>query len=444
MRFFGRRKMFDVDTGDELELDSGEMLLVGDKIGEGGQGTVFKAELNGKEYALKWYHANAVRNPDEFYENLSRNIRDGSPSDKFLWPLHVTKKKGGRFGYVMGLKPEGYHGFSEFLCARVRFASLGAVINAALNITNAFRDLHRKGYSYQDLNDGNFFIDPKSGKVLICDNDNVAPYGVNLGIAGKARYMAPEVARRISLPDNHTDRFSLAVVLFELLFLNHPLEGKKTLVPCMTEELELEFYAKKPVFIYDADDDSNRPDPHVHVNVSKLWSLYPGFIREKFIRSFSEKALNASDLDAARSSRLMDSEWQTAFVNLRSCLVRCACSEETIIDPASDSQCFNCKSVIPKPMMLSIGKYNVPLFPGVKLCECHVRAASDDYGSIKGEITRHPDKPSLWGLRNLDDKPWSITLIDGTLTELQPGRNMQIGRIAQVDFDSETKGVIIK
>ena len=28
--------------------------------------------------------------------------------------------------------------------------------------------------SYQDLNDGNFFIDPQTGKVLICDNDNVA------------------------------------------------------------------------------------------------------------------------------------------------------------------------------------------------------------------------------------------------------------------------------
>lgn len=28
---------------------------------------------------------------------------------------------------------------------------------------------------------------------MICDNDNVAPYGENLGIAGKCRYMAPEV-----------------------------------------------------------------------------------------------------------------------------------------------------------------------------------------------------------------------------------------------------------
>ncbi|HAL18891.1 MAG TPA: hypothetical protein DCO86_04635 [Spirochaetaceae bacterium] len=63
---------------------------------------------------------------------------------------------------------------------------------------------------------------------------------------------------------------------------------------------------------------------------------------------------------------------------------------------------------------------------------------------VKGEITRHPEKPSLWGLKNSYDKPWSIKSTDGTSTLLQPGRNMQIGRIAEVNFDSVTKGVIIK
>ncbi|HAL18890.1 MAG TPA: hypothetical protein DCO86_04630 [Spirochaetaceae bacterium] len=378
MKLFTGRKMFDIKVGDSIKLASGKVAAVKDVLGEGGQGTVFKAEANGKEYALKWYHPKTIRNPGDFYENLSRNVAGGSPSDKFLWPLDITEKKSGRFGYLMDLKPSGFHAFSEFLCARVRFSSLSAVVNATLNITNAFRDLHRKGYSYQDLNDGNFFINPKSGEVLICDNDNVAPYGVNLGIAGKARYMAPEVARHISLPDNYSDRFSLAVVLFELLFLNHPLEGAKTLVPCMTEELELELYAKNPVFVYDPNDDSNRPNPHVHVNVVRLWKLFPEFIKEKFIRSFSKNALDAKDESAFRAARLMDSEWQTAFLNLRSCLVKCVCNDETIIDPYSESHCFCCDALIPKPMLLSIGKYIIPLFPGVRLYKCHVEGSSDD------------------------------------------------------------------
>ena len=53
--------------------------------------------------------------------------------------------------------------------AKVKFVSFDAMLNAAMKICNGFMMLHRFGYSYQDLNDGNFFIDPKTGDVLICD-----------------------------------------------------------------------------------------------------------------------------------------------------------------------------------------------------------------------------------------------------------------------------------
>jgi hypothetical protein len=74
-----------------------------------------------------------------------------------------------------------------------RFSSMEATVNACLNIIIAFRDLHRAGRSYQDLNDGGFVIRLSDGDVMICDCDNVAPDGVSLGIAGKPGYMAPEI-----------------------------------------------------------------------------------------------------------------------------------------------------------------------------------------------------------------------------------------------------------
>jgi hypothetical protein len=40
-----------------------------------------------------------------------------------------------------------------------------------------------------------FFISPKNGGALICDNDNVYEFGKNGGVAGKARYMAPEIVK---------------------------------------------------------------------------------------------------------------------------------------------------------------------------------------------------------------------------------------------------------
>lgn len=219
--------MAEYKKGQRIPLANGSNAEIIGKLGEGGQGTVYRVKLGGKEYALKWYHDGAIQNPKKFYQNLESNIAKGAPTKAFLWPLYITKPFEDSFGYIMDLRPGNYREFSEFLLAKVHFESLSAAVNAALNITNGFRELHRNGFSYQDLNDGNFFIDPSDGDVLICDNDNVAPYGESLGIAGKARYMAPEVVRNMTRPNVMTDRFSLAVVLFRLLFLDHPLEGKK-------------------------------------------------------------------------------------------------------------------------------------------------------------------------------------------------------------------------
>ena len=96
----------------------------------------------------------------------------------------------------------------------MKFASLDVMLTAAINIVKAFRALHLAGKSYQDLNDGGFFIDTKTGDVLVCDCDNVAADGDNFGIGGMPGFMAPEVVRGIAKPDVLTDRYSLAVVLF--------------------------------------------------------------------------------------------------------------------------------------------------------------------------------------------------------------------------------------
>jgi len=216
--------MVDLKKRTEFKTRAGKIVKVQEKLGEGGQGTVYKVSYDGKPKAFKWYHEKALKDPSKFYENLENNIKNGAPTNSFLWPLDITENTGGRFGYIMDLRPAQYKSFSLFLLAREKFASVTAITNTALQITEAFRELHNSGYSYQDLNDGNFFVNPKNGDVLICDNDNVAEYGKNLGIAGKCRYMAPEVVLGKAPPSIHTDKFSLSVVLFLLLMNNHPLK----------------------------------------------------------------------------------------------------------------------------------------------------------------------------------------------------------------------------
>lgn len=135
---------------------------------------------------------------NDFYKNLENNISNGAPTDAFLWPKAITKVYNDQFGYLMDVRPSGYEELTNFFVGgrkqkQARFKSFYALCTAAINIIEAFRALHNNGYSYQDINNGNFFINPENGDVLICDNDNVSPFGTNLGIMGKQRWMAPKL-----------------------------------------------------------------------------------------------------------------------------------------------------------------------------------------------------------------------------------------------------------
>ena len=432
--------MKEFPKGQRIKTVSGSKLEVVQKLGEGGQGVVYKVNYNGKPLALKWYFSNKLNNADKFYRNIQNNIKQGAPTNVFLWPLEITEYFEGSFGYLMELRPPEYKDFSLFLLAKVHFANIEALINTALCITNGFRELHNRGYSYQDLNDGNFFVNPKTGDVLICDNDNVAPYGENLGIAGKCRYMAPEVVMGQKRPDSHTDRFSLAVVLYMLLFLNHPLEGKRTMCPCLTEELERKFYGSDPVFVWDPANDANRPVRGVHTNEIKLWPLYPAFVRKTFEKAFSHEVMVGNDT----THRVIEKEWQEVFTTLRDLTIKCSCGSETFIDPSQQScKCINCGKSIERPPILKVKKYHAALAPGKKLYACHVQYDSDDFKEAKGEVISSRNNPSLLGLRNDSNNTWEAILPNGSSKGYPNGQVIKLGKGIKINFGNGNVAEVI-
>jgi serine/threonine protein kinase len=425
---------FEPDT--KISLVGGGTAVVKEKLGEGGQGVVYRVSVGNEEYALKWYHTGVIREPDKFHKNLANNISKGKPNNSFLWPLFLTERKdGGSFGYVMELRKKNLIELSRFLVVKARFASITAIINACLNITSAFRELRRRGYSYQDLNDSNFFFDPNTGDALICDNDNVAPDGENLGIAGKARYMAPEVVRGDFRPDVDTDQFSLAVILFLILFLNHPLEGQRVNdVDLLDDEEEKRLFGREPLFIYDKDDNRNTPVRAVHSNVIRYWPMYPKLIREQFTKAFSKEAMMRTK-GGETPRRLTDAEWRTTFIQLRDMLITCPCGAETFVPPDEEySNCIHCGIKIPRPSVLKRGKYNVTLFPGKKLYLCHVDPHSDDYETVCGEVVRSPKNEQVWGLKNTSDSMWIVTKTDDTETEVAKGQVAIIVTTKAINF----------
>ena len=108
--------------GYKIKTIFGDTLTIDSYINEGGQGTVYRVELNGQIKALKWYKREGLgKNPQEFYDNVKENVLRKTPSPDFMWPQEITEWVDGTFGYVMDLRPQGYYEVTDFMLTNVRF-----------------------------------------------------------------------------------------------------------------------------------------------------------------------------------------------------------------------------------------------------------------------------------------------------------------------------------
>ena len=425
-----------------------------EEIGNGGQGTVYKVEYDGEIKALKWYHdstfvvykqdteGNYIKNEEgkkiidqqaskeakkNFYDNLKNNIEHGSPSPEFLWPQDITKEVEGTFGYIMDLRPVQYIELSKLLIGKkYKFNSYLTKVDAMINLVNAFRVFHNKGYSYQDLNDGNFFFNPDTGEILICDNDNASYAGRNTGILGKCRFMAPEVVLGQKMPDTMTDRFSMAVILFFILFRSHPLEGAAATPPCLTPTIERIIYGKKPIFVFDSEDKSNRPLKQIAQHSAIIWNRTPVYVQDAFKKAFDKKAMQYdNNLNKYGSGRLSEKEWLDVLIHFRNAIIRCsnpACKKEEFF--TGNPVCSKCGKPLPIVNAIRLSKYGIAIHKDLKLFKSQLGTCSDDTTTkIVAEVCVIS---GYYGLKNTSGETWNCTTSTGANRDLQSGESMPV------------------
>jgi DNA-binding helix-hairpin-helix protein with protein kinase domain len=407
-------------------------------LGGGGQGEVYRADLDGKKVALKWYFP-AQATPEQ-RAALEVLVKKGPPTEKFLWPIELTEaEKVPGFGYVMPLRESHYKSIVDLMKRRAE-PSFRALATAGLELADSFLELHAMGLCYRDISFGNVFFDPDSGEVLICDNDNVAVDGVGeAGVLGTPRFMAPEIVRGDALPSMQTDLFSLAVLLFYMLMVHHPLEGKRELeIKCLDLPAMNKLYGTDPLFIFDPDDDSNRPVPGYHDNAIVFWQLYPQFIRDLFIEAFTD------GIDDPVNGRVRESEWRGAMARLRDSIYYCsACGSENFYDVhalrasgGQPGQCWSCDAALALPPRIRVDDHIVMLNYDTKLYPHHVDDDRlYDFDDPVAEVVQHPQNPNVWGLRNLGDEKWVITTDDGqTFRDVPAGRSVTLAVGTKINF----------
>ena len=404
-------------AGAKIQTMLGQEVVIGQLLGGGGQGNVYQVTYNGQQKALKWYKPSGMgQNKNAFYENIKDNVSRRSPSPEFVWPIDVTEWVDGTFGYVMDLVPSEYKEISAYMLVNARMESFRTIIDAAVHIVSAFRILHNNGYSYQDLNDGNFFIESKTGKVLICDNDNVAPNGTDTGILGKPRYMAPELVLRKKMPDKLSDRFSMSVIIYILLCLNHPLEGKRSLVPALTPELQEKLYGSEALFMLDPADRSNAPDPVIHKNSLLVWPCLPDYMKDLFLKAFSQKSMTNP------SARPTELEWLETLVRFRSDIVNCACGNEIFVQNGAPCKCDICGCVPNIPFRLEFPNYAISGLSGSRIYRCQIGPCdAEEALEPMGQILAKKDAPDVLGLRNRGKNSWNAITSKGAAKKVMPG-----------------------
>ena len=231
----------------------------------------------------------------------------------------------------------------------------------------------------------------------------------------------------------------MAVILFILFYFNRPFEGKKFAnCGCLTDDLEKELFGHDAVFIMDPYDDSNRPVPGLHTNIIRRWGLFPKSMEKLFIQAFCKQSILFPE------KRVIDREWMTYMIQLRSMLGKCPyCKEETFIEPDSSRQtCIDCERQIPKPMVLKIDKYRVPLFEGQKIYNVQLPIDGDN-NAVVGQVVTNTVTGKL-GIKNYSSFTWQALDPIGSAHNVAPDSGMPIKNEMKIKFKMGINGLIVK
>lgn len=426
-------------VGEGFATTSGRRGTVEALLGAGGQGEVYAVALDGQTLALKWYHPHYVALDTTLRTRLDRSVKRGAPTEDFLWPIDLVDIPGsGSFGYVMPLRGGEFVSIRDLIQPPPRRLELPLARRAVvcLGLARSFLELHAQGFCYQDVNFGNIFLEPGSGRVLICDNDNVNIDGADASIYGTRKFMAPEVVRRETLPNSRTDLFSMSVLFFYTLFAWHPLDGRREAeTRVLDAAAEMRLYGEDPLFLFDPVNAANGPVPGLHDPIVARWNSLPSNVRALFVRAFTA-GLN----DPA--ARVLETEWRAALRTVADASFACAaCGFEHAADPGKGgvttaANCLACDAPLTAPPFLLAGDRAVALPLGASLTRSQLERGGDQ--RIAGRVEAHPTRPERLGLRNLTDAPWQVTLADGTAHEAPAGQVLRLLPGATIRFGTGT------
>ncbi|MES2704136.1 MAG: protein kinase [Bacteroidota bacterium] len=244
-----------------------EQYTIARELGRGGEGTVY--ELRGhSSLVLKRYNERLTTEKTEKLRQMVAMKSDGIEAYA-AWPVNlVLDDYGNVCGFVMK-KLTGFvplHMIFSPMDRKKLFPDKGYnfLVHVARNLATAFYKLHEAGLVVGDVNEGNILVSA-AGLVAFIDCDSFQVKGRDCYYyceVGVPRYTPPELLKHGSFEHIertvNTDSFSMAVLLFQLLFLGrHPFAGKHKSAADIDEETAI----RQRQFAYSLDNKKKKLSP---------------------------------------------------------------------------------------------------------------------------------------------------------------------------------------
>jgi len=241
--------------------------ITGRELGRGGEGAVYELQSHSGLVLKKYNETLSAGKIDKL--KLMVSMRSPAIEAYAAWPVDLVRDDTGFCcGFVMK-KLSGYvplHMVFSPMDRKKMFPDKGYnfLVHVARNLATAFFKLHEAGLVVGDVNEGNILIS-SSGLVAFIDCDSFQVKGEKNYFyceVGVPRYTPPELLKKGSFEHVvrtvSTDSFSLAVLIFQLLFLGrHPFAGKNRSAGDIDEETAI----RLQYFAYSLDKKKNKLSP---------------------------------------------------------------------------------------------------------------------------------------------------------------------------------------
>ena len=219
--------------------ENGNPIALGEKLGEGGEGTAYLVQNQPNLVAKIWLPG---KTPDDVDAKLGFMIRHRVEPElgavwRITWPQHIVKENGVTVGYTMPLldPSESWEAMVEYynrLAARETEREQGRElriddrVRMARNLALGFRAVHAAGYVIGDVNEKNVEVNRQNDIAMVdCDSYGFSDPATGAQFSnnmGRPEFQAPEVQGGYENRTQEQDLFGLAVLIFHLLTGFHP------------------------------------------------------------------------------------------------------------------------------------------------------------------------------------------------------------------------------